>query len=111
MRLSNLASETVFTRSGITRITNRLGARGLLSRKSCREDKRGKLATITPAGKDAMRSTWKLYSRSIISLFNPCFTHSEAQQLSGLLRKFINRARNQPLIQIGKKRKKQKKPA
>ena len=115
MRLSNLASETVFTRSGITRITNRLGARGLLSRESCREDKRGTLATITPAGKDAMRSTWKLYSRSVISLFDPCFTHSEAQQLSGLLRKVINRARNHPLIQIGTKRKgkekKQRNPA
>jgi DNA-binding MarR family transcriptional regulator len=99
-RLSNLASATVFTRSGITRITNRLGARGLLLREVCKEDRRGALATITPAGKEAMRSTWRLYSRAILSLLEPCFTENEAQQLSRLLQKVINRVRNDQLVQI-----------
>jgi len=70
-RFSELAQATVFTRSGISRITKRLEQRQLLAREECNDDKRGAYAVLTSAGKDAMKETWKWYSRGINELLEP----------------------------------------
>lgn len=103
IRLSSLAEATVFTRSGITRITKRLQERGLLDREECDKDKRGSFAVLTTSGRKALKDTWKFYSRSILNLFQPCFSDSDAQKLGSLLERVIEQARSEPLVQIRKK--------
>lgn len=100
MRFSALASLVVFTRSGITRVTSRLEKRGLLERQECPEDRRGAYAVLTTKGKEAMRETWKRYSREILAVFEPCFNQTEARQLKALLERLIGNLRNEPLVQI-----------
>jgi DNA-binding MarR family transcriptional regulator len=100
IRYSTLADATVFTRSGITRVIRRLEERGFVDREACEVDKRGAFAVLTPAGKLAMKETWRLYSKAIIDLLEPCFNRSEARQLAGLLERLIERSSGTPLVQI-----------
>ncbi len=104
-RLSELAQATVFTRSGISRVTQRLEARGFLSRQECAEDKRGAFAVLTAKGKDAMRETWKSYSKAIHTILNPCFDHKDARKFKELNGRIIDQINAQPLVTIGAKKK------
>jgi DNA-binding MarR family transcriptional regulator len=60
MRMHDLASSVLLSRSGLTRLVDRLERDGLLARASCVDDARGAFAVLTPAGRvvlDAARST------------------------------------------------------
>ena len=60
MRMSDLAATVILSRSGLTRLVDRLEREGLIARESCPSDARGSYATLTPAGArklDAARAT------------------------------------------------------
>src|SRR5262249_36610253 len=60
MRMSDLAATVILSRSGLTRLVDRLEREGLIARESCPSDARGSYATLTPAGRrklDAARAT------------------------------------------------------
>jgi DNA-binding MarR family transcriptional regulator len=103
-RFSELANATVFTRSGISRITRRLEARGFLEREECAEDRRGAYAVLTPDGKAAMKETWKWYSRGIQRLLEPCFSREEARTFKDLNVRIIDQVRIEPLVEIRAKK-------
>jgi DNA-binding MarR family transcriptional regulator len=69
LRLSELADRIVFSRSGLTRLVDRIEERGLLRRERSDEDRRGTFAVLTDAGRDAMRKSWPLYKREIEQRF------------------------------------------
>lgn len=100
IRLSDLASRTVFTRSGITRVVTRLTKSGFLTRTRCKEDLRGAYAEITPKGRDAMKLTWKHYSKEILSILEPALSQAEAQNLGEYLEKVIDKLQGVSLVQI-----------
>lgn len=102
IRYSALADATVFTRSGITRVIRRLEERGFVKREVCQADKRGAFAALTPDGKHAMKETWRLYSKAIIALLEPCFNRSEARTFKELLERLIEHSSGHSLIQITK---------
>lgn len=56
MRMSSLADRVLLSRSGITRLVDRLVADGMVERSACPTDARGAMATITPAGIDRLRA-------------------------------------------------------
>jgi DNA-binding MarR family transcriptional regulator len=51
MRMAELADGVLLSRSGLTRLVDRMERDGLLRRKPCPDDARGLLATITPKGR------------------------------------------------------------
>ncbi len=60
MRMSDLADSIVLSRSGLTRLVDRMEREGLLDRESCPSDARGSFARLTAAGRaqlDAARRT------------------------------------------------------
>jgi DNA-binding MarR family transcriptional regulator len=60
MRMHDLASSVLLSRSGLTRLVDRLERDGYLERCSCAHDARGAFAVLTPAGQeklDAARDT------------------------------------------------------
>jgi DNA-binding MarR family transcriptional regulator len=60
MRMSELADSVLLSRSGLTRLVDRLERDGLLEREQCEEDARGYFAMITDSGRalfDAARQT------------------------------------------------------
>jgi DNA-binding MarR family transcriptional regulator len=50
MRMSELADAVLLSRSGLTRLVDRLERQGLLERRECPDDARGSLAALTDAG-------------------------------------------------------------
>ena len=48
--MSELAEQLLLSRSGITRLADRLERQGLIERQRCSEDGRGLFAHLTPAG-------------------------------------------------------------
>ena len=51
LRMSELADGVLLSRSGLTRLVDRMERDGLLRRERCPDDARGFLATITPKGR------------------------------------------------------------
>ena len=54
MRMRDLASSVILSRSGLTRLADRLEREGLIRRESCASDARGAYAVLTPAGADML---------------------------------------------------------
>jgi DNA-binding MarR family transcriptional regulator len=52
LRMGELADRLLLSRSGLTRLVDRLERRGLVARERCKEDARGLFARITPAGRE-----------------------------------------------------------
>lgn len=55
LRLNEIAERIGMTRSGLSRLVDRLAVRGLIERHACELDKRGQYAVVTPAGRRAFR--------------------------------------------------------
>ena len=56
LRMSELADGLVHSRSRLTHTATRMQAGGLLERRACPTDRRGVLAVITDAGREAIRA-------------------------------------------------------
>src|SRR4051794_23570638 len=56
MRMHDLASSVLLSRSGLTRLVDRLARDGLIERKACESDARGAFAVLTAAGRDRLNT-------------------------------------------------------
>src|SRR6266508_12448 len=61
LRLSDLANEVVLSRSGLTRLLDRVEAAGLIRRQPSPTDRRSAYAVMTPKGKEELLRTWPHY--------------------------------------------------
>ena len=87
LRLRELAEAVVLSRSGLSRLVDRLEAEGLILREVCKEDRRGAFATLTAKGKQALRTAWPIYEKGILNYFAGYLSSSEASTLNRLLRR------------------------
>jgi DNA-binding MarR family transcriptional regulator len=71
MRIHELADAVVLSRSGLSRLLDRMEVDGLLRRANCPSDRRGAFAVITDDGIAALRRMWPVYERSIAEHFLP----------------------------------------
>ncbi len=65
LRMSDLALGIVLTRSGVTRLVDRLERDGLVERYQCSSDGRGAEAVLTETGLDRLRQASKVHLRGI----------------------------------------------
>jgi len=56
LRMGELADALLLSRSGLTRLVDRVKSQGLVDRQRCPDDARGYFAVITPAGRELLRS-------------------------------------------------------
>jgi MarR family 2-MHQ and catechol resistance regulon transcriptional repressor len=87
LRMSELASQTSLTPSGLTRSVDRLQQQGLVDRRSCPEDRRGAFALLTPAGQELMDQKIPEHIAHVDEVLSDLFTPEEEATLSSLLRK------------------------
>jgi DNA-binding MarR family transcriptional regulator len=75
LRMSELAQAVLLSRSGLTRLVDRLEREGLVQRRSCPSDARGTLAVLTDAGRDRLRAASGTHlrgvARHVLSHFDP----------------------------------------
>ncbi len=89
LRMSELSSKVVLSRSGLTRFVDRLEAAGLLRREAVPGDRRGSYAVLTEKGEAALRQTWPAYSQAIVEYFAKHLSDEEAEQLTELLSRML----------------------
>jgi DNA-binding MarR family transcriptional regulator len=87
MRMSELADSVLLSRSGLTRLVDRLERQGLLRRERCESDARGFFAEITPEGRRAFDAARKTHLDGVRKLFLSRFSRDELRALGELWQK------------------------
>jgi DNA-binding MarR family transcriptional regulator len=87
MRMSELADSVLLSRSGLTRLVDRLERQGLLRRERCESDARGLFAEITPEGRKAFAAARKTHLDGVRRVFLSRFSRDELRTLGGLWQK------------------------
>lgn len=83
LRMSELADRLILSRSGATRLVDRLVAQGLVERVMCDDDRRGQWASLTDAGYQRLRSASPTHLRGVAEHF---LDRLSADELSALER-------------------------
>ena len=89
MRMSELADAVLLSRSGLTRLVERLEREGLLSRADCPSDARGSLAVLTDDGMDRLAQARKTHLRGVRERFHGRFSDEELEQLGEYWRRVL----------------------
>ena len=84
-RMSELADLMVLSRSGATRLVDRLEMAGLVERVSCDTDRRGQWAQITDAGYERLRRASPTHLRGIAEHFLDRIPADELEALHGTM--------------------------
>lgn len=83
MRMCDLASSILLSRSGLTRLVDRLAREGLIERVACNDDARGQFAKLTPAGREKLDAARVTHLAGVRALFLGRFTSEELELLGG----------------------------
>lgn len=78
LRQSRLADAVVMSRSGLSRLVDRIEAAGLLRREACPSDRRGADVVLTPEGRAMLRRMWAVYGDGIARGFAAAVPDPEA---------------------------------
>lgn len=85
LRMHELASAVVLSRSGLTRLVDRLEKAGLLRREPDPEDGRGSFAVLTDEGAAMRQKMWPIYAKGIAEHFGAHISDGEAEVLTRAL--------------------------
>ena len=72
------------SRSGLTRLVDRLEAAGCLRREPCASDKRGFDVFLTETGTETLRRMWPVYREGISERFARHLSDEEVALLTGI---------------------------
>ena len=87
MRMSELAESALLSRSGLTRLVDRLQREGLLKRERCESDARGYFAEITPKGRRLFDAARRTHLDGVRALFLSRFSRDELRAMGALWQK------------------------
>jgi DNA-binding MarR family transcriptional regulator len=86
LRMGELAAQVVtISRSGLTRLVDRLERAGLVRREPSPDDRRGTVVAITREGSSLLRRMWPVYAAEIRSSFVDVLEEREAVALQEAL--------------------------
>ncbi len=89
LRMSELADMLSLSRSGATRLVDRLEADGLVTRVSCDTDRRGQWAQLTDAGYERLRGASPTHLRGIGEHFLDRIPPAELESLRSTLERVL----------------------
>jgi DNA-binding MarR family transcriptional regulator len=87
MRMSDLAESVLLSRSGLTRLVDRLERDGLLQRERCEDDARGYFATITKRGRALFDEARKTHLAGVRERFVSRLSRKDLRTLAELWEK------------------------
>ncbi|MCU1601195.1 MAG: transcriptional regulator, MarR family, partial [Frankiales bacterium] len=87
LRMTELADRVLLSRSGLTRLVDRLERDALVERVACANDARGTHAVLTEAGLDRLRSAAPTHLRGVSEHVTSRLTPQELDQLKLLMLK------------------------
>ncbi len=89
LRMHDLAEKVVLSRSGLTRLVDKLEKAGYLRREIDPQDRRGFYAILTEDGLSAQRDAWGIYAKSIAQYFAQYLNDDDARYLIELFTKML----------------------
>lgn len=99
LRMSELAQSALLTRSGLTRLVDKLEKARLIERKACPTDGRVQHAELTEKGIEMLRKIWPIYRAGIAKYFAAHVREPEARQLAAVFSRIVDAAQKAPLDQ------------
>lgn len=84
MRMHDIATSILLSRSGLTRLVDRLERDGLLCRESCPSDARGSYACLTAKGRETLDAARATHLAGVRAMFLAHFSVEEQRQLGTL---------------------------
>lgn len=90
MRMCELASSVVLSRSGLSRLVDRLEREGLLVRESCASDARGAFAKLTPEGQRRLADARATHLAEVRRLFLDHLSVEEQKMLAGVWERVLS---------------------
>jgi DNA-binding MarR family transcriptional regulator len=85
LRMHELADSVLLSRSGVTRLVDRLVREGYLAREPSPDDHRGRLAVLTPAGLDLLRRAASTHLRGVFEHVTDRLSGAELETLRELM--------------------------
>lgn len=92
MRMNDLARDVLLSKSGITRLVDRMEAAGLLTRGTCRTDRRVVYAVVTSRGRAVFRRASPVAFRGVREHFSRHLTPVEERALTSAFTKILRHA-------------------
>src|SRR3954468_2513290 len=83
MRMCDLSSTILLSRSGLTRLVDRPQREVLLERVACADDARGAFAKLTPLGRERLAAARVTHLDGVRAIFLDLFTPEELELLGG----------------------------
>jgi len=93
LRMHELASRIVLSRSNLTRLADRLEKAGLVAREDTPDDGRGYHCVITRPGLATRKKMWPVYRAEIERLFSSHVTLEEARAMGEALERAVRASR------------------
>ena len=91
MRMADIAEHVLLSRSGLTRLVDRLVCAGLLERRACPSDARGALAHLTPAGRERLDAARRTHLQGVRRMFLSHLDPEEQDRLGDLWQRVVQR--------------------
>ena len=89
LRMQDLARAILFSKSGLTRLVDRMERAGLVRREACEDDARGTFAAITAAGRRVLARARPVHRRGIEEHFSRHLSATETRAIEAGLRKIV----------------------
>jgi DNA-binding MarR family transcriptional regulator len=90
VRMQELARAVLLSKSGLSRLADRMQEAGLIERTACPTDRRGTFAAITDEGRRRLKAAEPVFRRGVEAHFAARLSDEELQSLTGLLRKIVD---------------------
>ena len=90
LKMVELADSILLSKSGVTRLVDRMEAEGLVTRGSCATDRRIVYAIVTPEGRAALRDAMPRHLESLAQRFTSHLSPSEIKTLRATLQKILD---------------------
>lgn len=85
LRPFELERRMLVAQSNISRLVDRLEAKGLVERRPCEADRRGQHVMITPAGREMRKRMWPVYAKAIGDAVGQHLSEREAAEVATML--------------------------
>ena len=89
MRMAELAEHVLLSRSGMTRLIDRLEREGMVSRSTCDKDGRGCYAVLTDHGRELVEQARATHIQVVRAGFLRHFSDAEMRQLASLFERVL----------------------
>ena len=78
LKMGELADRVLTSRSGLTRLVDRIVAAGYITRENCGQDRRVVYAVLTEAGRAARLQAWTVYEPALVRYFARFLSDADA---------------------------------